>query len=89
MLKINKTVINTDIITSKISAGAFRVYCYVAINIDKNITNEMLMNDLNIKSNDSMAKYWKELFNEGLITYTVHKNERGKILGGRKYKIMR
>lgn len=62
----------------KLNAGAFQLYSYLVflfynyqctIKSDNNfyISNDRLKKELNIKSNHTIAKYWKELADKKLV----------------------
>lgn len=74
------SIIENHIITdSRISDAAFRVACYLISRPDNwQINNKDIMKQLRIKQQDTLAKYWKQLLNAGVL----FRREKPKV-GGR------
>jgi predicted transcriptional regulator len=73
---------NAIITDLNISANALRVYLYLISKPDNwLINNSDVMKQLGIKTNNSIAKYWKELFNSGWVIRNKIKDEKGRFLG--------
>ncbi len=73
---------NELIIDTSISEKAFRLYCYLASKPESwEINNTDIMKNLKIGSNNSLAKYWKELINSGWIEKQKEKDKSGKFTG--------
>jgi hypothetical protein len=56
----------------KLSAGSFQLYSYLLYFFNKYgyaicVSNYILKEELNIKSNHTIAKYWKELIDKKLV----------------------
>jgi len=79
-LKDNFTQIPNEIITdANISAGALRVYIYIASKPTKwNVFNKDIQNQLSISRSETLSKYFKELIDNGYIT-------RDKVTATNKY----
>ena len=79
-LKDNFTQIPNEIITDiNISAGALRVYIYIASKPTKwNVFNKDIQNQLSISRSETLSKYFKELIEGGYIT-------REKVTATNKY----
>ena len=77
------TTIPNEIITdSNLSAGAFRLYCYLASKPETwEVNNTDIRKQLNIGSNNSLNKYWKELIETGWVEKEREKDEKGKFTG--------
>ena len=76
------TIPNELIIDTSISEKAFRLYCYLAAKPQSwEINNKDIMKQLNIGSNNSLAKYWNELINSGWIEKQREKDKTGKFTG--------
>lgn len=79
---------NKAILDNTISASAFRLYVYLLSRPDNwEVNNADLKNKLNIKSNESIAKYFKELLNSGWIDRQKKQDKNGKYEGGYDYII--
>ncbi len=77
-----------EAIEDDISANAFRVYVYLLSRPDNwQINNSDLKNKLNIKSNETIAKCFKELVTAGWIDRTKRTDEAGRFIGGYDYII--
>lgn len=70
----------------ELSAGAFQLYCYLLFD-NKQIINEKIKKQLNIKDNSTIAKYWTELLDKNLITRTRIVNEKKQVIGGFNYVV--
>lgn len=78
-------LIVTDI---NISHGSFRVYSYLASKPSGwIIRNEDIKINLNIKQNNTLSSYFKELLSSGWISRTRVITEKGKFNGGYDYRI--
>jgi len=76
------TIPNELIVDTSISAGAFRLYCYLASKPETwEVNNKDIMKSLKIGSNNSLNRYWKELIDKGWIEKTREKDEKGKFTG--------
>lgn len=70
------------IFDTNISAGAVRLYCLIAGSILwEKAPNWELKKTLNIKSNNTIAKYSKELINSGYMKIVREKDENNKFTG--------
>jgi predicted transcriptional regulator len=78
--------VSNNIFDYKLSAGAFQLYCYLLFD-NKQISNEKIKKQLNIKNNSTIAKYWTELLDKKLITRTRIINEKNQVIGGFNYII--
>jgi transcription initiation factor TFIIIB Brf1 subunit/transcription initiation factor TFIIB len=94
MIIKNKLIDNFSIIPnsliedSSISAGAIRVYLYLASrSADWNVFNKQIMKALNIKKQDTLSKYWKELINTGWISRTQITNSSDGVVGAFIYEL--
>ena len=94
MVLRNKLVNNFSIIPNgliednNISAGAFRVFAYLVSRPDNwNVFNKQIMGALNIKKQDTLSKYWKELIREGWISRTKITNSSDGVIGAFTYKL--
>lgn len=76
---ISSNAITTDL---SLSDGAFRVYMYMASKPDDwQFNNRDIQNKLGIKRAETIAKYWRELFQSGWISRTPVLTESGKPSG--------
>lgn len=84
----NFTIIPNAIITAKISANAFRIYCYLASKPEGwKVLNADIKLQLNIKDNNALAKYWKELIDTGWIIRRKAINDSKQFIGGFEYQL--
>jgi len=75
------TIPNKIIIDSNLSAGAFRLYCYLASKPETwEVNNTDIRKQLGV-GKDALAKYWKELKENGWIEKEQEKDEKGKFTG--------
>lgn len=80
---------NALISDTQISAGAFRVACYLFSKKDGwKINNYDVKKSLDIKQNSTLAGYWKELLDCGWITRERIKDENGAVAGGYDYSLV-
>lgn len=87
-LSRNFTTLPNAIITEKISANAFRIYCYLISKPDGwTVLNNDIKLQLDIKHDRSIAKCWKELITTGWVTRQKMVNDEGKFSGGYDYQL--
>lgn len=86
--KIPFTQIPNALITdTNISAGAVRVYSYMQSKPDNwNFYNNDIKKSLDIKANETLAGYFKELINQGWIS-REREQKNGKYCGGYDYTV--
>lgn len=78
-------IANSLIVDKSLSNGAKVLYCYLRSKPNQwKIINSDIENSLNI-SQDSIAKYFKELLDNGWIERSKEKNEKGLFTGGYDY----
>lgn len=79
----------TDAITDiELSHGACRVYCYLISRPDNwKVNNKDIKEKLGIRSNDTVAEYFKNLLSAGWITREKAKNAKSQLTGGYNYTI--
>ena len=76
------TITNEIIIDEKLSAGAFRLYCYLASKPETwEVNNNDIKKQLKIGSKDTLSKYWRELIDAGWIEKSKAKDKNGKFNG--------
>lgn len=88
-LRDNFTQIPNELLTDdRLSNGAKVVYCYVASKpTGWKFWNTEIQKALNIKDNNTMSKYWKELLNTGWVDRTRTKADNGQFSGGYDYEL--
>lgn len=81
--------INPDIIVdNRISSGAFRLYCYIkSLPDDWEVNNNDLRKKLKISSNNTIAKYFRQLIETGWLNRERAKDEDNNLLGGFDYEV--
>lgn len=91
--------VSNKIFDYELSAGAFKLYCYLLQkgNEDKGfiitqkgkliIINQEIKMKLNIKSSHTLNKYWNELLNKKIITTTRTVNKNNELVYGSFYVI--
>lgn len=83
------TIPNKIITDNNLSNGAKIVFCYLASKPDNwEVNNNDIKNQLNINSNNTIAKYLKELIQNGWINRTYKTNGKGKFIGGFDYELI-
>jgi len=76
------TIPNELIVDTSISAGAFRLYCYLASKPETwEVNNKDIMKSLKIGSKDTLSKYWNELIKNNWIEKQQERNSNGKFTG--------
>ena len=87
-LKNFSIIPNAIIIDKRLSANAFRIYCYLASRPDGwKVNNIDIKNQLDIKDKDTLTKYWKELLASGWLERTQEISEGGKFTGLYNYTL--
>jgi hypothetical protein len=88
LIKNFSTIPNQLIIDTTISTGARILYCYIVSKPDNwEIFNAEIAKTLQIGSEKTIAKYWKELINTGWISREREINEKKQYNGGFVYTI--
>lgn len=82
------TIPNSIILDNLISNGAKLLYMYIASKPSNwEVSNQNIMKNLHIVSNNTLAKYFKELITNGYIRRKQKTNENGKFIGGYDYEL--
>ena len=78
---------NALIVDNNLSMGARVLYCLLRSKPDNwQIYNKQICNELSI-SLDTIAKYWKELIQQGWLSREKQRDEKGNFTGGYDYEI--
>jgi predicted transcriptional regulator len=73
----------------KLSSGAFQLYSYLVSRPSNwKIINQDIKSTLDIGSDHTLSKYWKELIDKGVLERERIKDEQGKCKGGFNYIVV-
>lgn len=88
LVKKFASIPNSIVVDMSISAGALRVYLYLASKPEEwEVINSDIQNKLDIKQAQTIANYWKELIASGWITRRRILNDKNQYSGGFNYEL--